>query len=275
MPDTHVSATVAASHQDSTRLPVEIAKAIGEVMAKIMSIPKGERNEHDNYNFASIDDFLAFIGPLCSTAGLIILQDQESAELLDRSGKGWLKITYSFTLAHISGVVSDRPIRRTVLHQVRGPQTTGSSQSYALKQFLRSLFQVPTGDYDDADYQAKTDMPAADTQARQKPQDHPDRQQRLTPQPKASQATQRLPVGPGGRPPHVRIEQGRDGLLIGRWVSTAKELLNGKQEAWRREWLQIHKAEIEEVRRARREWADRLEGIAVTPDLAPLADAAE
>ena len=270
MPDTHVPA--APQPGSGTRLPPEIAKAIGDVMAQVKALPKGEYNSHSGYNFASIDDFLAFVGPLCSTAGLIVLQDEDSAEVFDRGGKGWLRVTYSFTLAHTSGAVAERPIRRTVLQPVAGPQTTGSSQSYALKQFLRSLFQIPTGDRDDADYQPKADMPAADPQARRKPQDHAGRPNPALASP---QAPRRTPCGPGGRPPHVRIEQGRDGLMVGRWVSTAKELLAGRPEAWRREWLEVHQAELEEVRKARREWADRLEALAITPDRMPRADAAE
>jgi hypothetical protein len=57
-------------------------------------------------------------------------------------------------------------------------------------------------------------------------------------------------------------------------VSRAKELLAGKPEAWRREWLELHAAKPGEVRKARRERADRLESLAVAPDLAPLPGAA-
>ena len=79
----------------------------------------------------------------------------------------------------------------------------------------------------------------------------------------------RCRLGSADAPGHVRIEQGSEGLMVGRWVSRAKELLAGKPEAWRREWLELHAVEPGEVRKARREWADRLEGLAVAPDLAP------
>jgi hypothetical protein len=57
-----------------------------------------------------------------------------------------------------------------LFQRIDGPQTTGGTQSYALKQFLRSLFQIPTGDRDDADFTPKEDMPA---QTRQPVQDAP------------------------------------------------------------------------------------------------------
>ena len=166
MPDTMLPTIAAPSV--SPAIPVEIAKAIGEVMTGIKSLPKGERNDHGGYNFASIDDFLAAVGPLCSTAGLLVFQDEHSIDMIDRGGKAWLKATYAFRLGHVSGVVCDRPMLRTVFQSITGPQTTGSCQSYCLKQFLRSLFLIPTGDRDDADYHKPQDMPAA-TQAPQRP----------------------------------------------------------------------------------------------------------
>jgi hypothetical protein len=72
----------------------------------------------------------------------------------------------------------------------------------------------------------------------------------------------------------MQIQIGQDGsLMVGRWVSAAKNILAGRPEPWRRAWLQLHGVEIEEVRRCRREWADKLEALAIAPDLSPLAAA--
>jgi hypothetical protein len=187
MPDTHFPTTVAAPPTGGG-IPTEIAAAIGKVMAGIKSLPKGEFNQHANYRFASIDDFLSFVGPLCAEAGLIVCQDEQEVDVFDRGGKGWLRVTYSFTLAHVSGVVSERPMRRTVLQPVTGPQTTGSSQSYALKQFMRSLFMIPTGDHEDADHQPQQDMPAAAPKARQTPQERAQGQPGPAPHPRRQTA---------------------------------------------------------------------------------------
>ena len=149
-------------------------------------------------------------------------------------------------------------------------QTSGRCQSYALRQFLRSLFQIPTGDRDDADCRPQADVPADDPQLGQRPEKHTGK-----PSPRSNKVAKRPSSDPTGRPRHIRIEQGRDGLLIGRWVSTAREMLDGRPEAWRRDWLELHAAELEEVRKARREWADRLEALAIAPDPAPRPKAAE
>jgi hypothetical protein len=236
-------------------MPAEISKAIGEVMTQIKSLPKGERNDHGNYNFTSIDDFLAFVGPLCSAAGLLVYQDEDSIDLIDRGGKAWMKVCYSFTLGHVSGVVSSRPMRRTVLQAVTGPQTTGSSQSYALKQFMRSLFLIPTGDRDDADYQRQQDMPAAQVQQPRRTETAPKPQKPSHPAPSASD-----------KPVHIPIPADTGGLRIRDWLDLAKAALDGRPEAWRRRWLELHEAELEDLRAIRPDWADRVEAAAIAPD---------
>jgi hypothetical protein len=267
MPDTMIATSAVPSI--SPAVPVEIAAAIGEVMAQIKSLPKGERNDHGGYNFASIDDFLSAVGPLCSSAGLIVYQDEHSIDMIDRGGKAWLKATYSFTLGHTSGVLCDRPLLRTVFQSITGPQTTGSCQSYCLKQFLRSLFLIPTGDRDDADYHKQQDMPAA--QAAQRPAQRAEQPRRTQTAAKPSQATQQAPDG-ADEVPHIYIQEGTSGLKIGSWVTLAKAAMDGQPEAFRREWLEEHLAELDEVRRLRPEWADKLAAQAIAPDLAEAAE---
>ena len=248
------------------RLPADIAKAIGEVLLQALDPPQAGRNGHDGHDYAGTDPFLAFVGPLCSKAGLIVLQDEESAELLDRGGQAWLRVTYAFTLAHTSGALAERPIRRTVLEPVQGLETGGRCQSCALRQFLGSLFQVPAGDRDDADRQPSPVDPQHDREPGEPT---------AKPSPRPSKAAKRPSSDPAGRPRHMRIEQGQDGLRVGRWVGAARETLDGQPEAWRRDWPGLHAAELEEVRRTRREWADKLEALAIAPDPVPQADAAQ
>jgi hypothetical protein len=241
-------------------MPVEIAGAINKIMGQIKSLPKGERNEHGHYNFASVDDFLAATGPLCSDAGLIVLQDEESMEIFDRGGKGWIKATYSFTLAHASGAMWDRPIRRTVLQQIAGPQTTGGTQSYALKMFMRSLFQIPTGERDDADYAPKEAM-----QTRQ--EERAGRAPRI-------QAV-KLPEAPvDGSPARIAIPQGDEGLMVGRWTRMALDALaKAPDAAWRMRWLELHAAEIDDVSVIRPDYAEKVQSTAMEPDATNQADA--
>jgi hypothetical protein len=257
MPDTML-------HITAPTIPVEIAKAVGEVMAQIKSLPKGERNDHGGYNFASIDDFLAAIGPLCSAAGLLVFQDEDTVDMIDRGGKVWLKITYAFTLGHTSGVICNRPTKRTVFQAITGPQTTGSSQSYAFKMFMRSLFMIPTGDRDDADYHKQQEMPAA--QAAQRAPQRVETPRSVQPTPSPTERTQRAP-SESSNPNHIYIPEGTSGLKIGSWVTLAKAAMEGQPEDYRRAWLEEHQTEIDEVRRLRPDWADKLEAQAIGPNM--------
>lgn len=140
------------------RMPKSIATAICQVMAKVKSIEKDNENKFDKYTFASIDDFMAFINPLMAEAGLIILQDESSKpELMEKEGKSskvlMLWCEFYFTLCSKEGDLYG-PLKRSVFVQATGAQAFGSAQSYALKQFLRSLFMIPTGDKDDPDNKA-------------------------------------------------------------------------------------------------------------------------
>jgi hypothetical protein len=273
MPDTMIQTIAAPSLGPAAvppsvppGVPVEIAKAISEIMAQVKSLPKGEWNEHGRYGFASVDDFLAEIGPLCAAAGLIVFQDEESMDVVDRGNKAWLKATYAFTLGHANGVTSSQPIRRTVFQSITGPQTSGSCQSYAHKMFLRSLFMIPTGDREDPDFQRQQDMPAAQ-EARQKPAQRATTPPRAPAPQKPAAAVQQASGGPGGIE-HIHIPEGASGLKIGSWITLAKTALDGQPEDFRREWLEEHLTEVDEVRRLRPEWADKLVAQAIAPDAA-------
>ncbi len=147
-------------------MPPKVAGAITAVMKAVPKLKKGEKNTHGNYNFASIDDFLEAVRPLCAEHGLIIMQDEESFETqtgTDKNGKAvsWLVMRFRFTLAHSSGEVwSHQPARTIMVSAAMGAQAFGAAQSYALKQFMRSLFQIATGEKGmDADEHAPADLP--------------------------------------------------------------------------------------------------------------------
>jgi hypothetical protein len=266
MPDTMIQSPISGA-----AMPVEISKAIAEVMSKVKSLPKNEHNGHSNYDFASIDAFLMAIGPLCAEAGLIILQDEHDLDVIDRSGKAWLKATYSFVLAHASRSIWDRPMKRTVFQIISGPQTAGSVQSYAQKQFLRSMFLVPTGEKDDPDYHPKEDMPSQQPQqARQDSQERPKPAKRPT-QPKTAEAIQR-PSNESGGPEYTPMPIGASGALYGRWTKMALESLAGKPESWRRDWLELHQIELAEMRTFHPGWCDKVASAAIAPDLREVAE---
>ena len=139
-------------------MPPKVAAAVSAVMRDVPKLEKTERNTHGNYDFTSIDGFLEALRPLCAENGLIIIQDEESFELKQSqtaNGKTvtWLIMRFQFTLAHSSGETwGVRPVRTIMVNAAMGAQAFGAAQSYALKQFARSLFQVATGEADaDAD----------------------------------------------------------------------------------------------------------------------------
>jgi hypothetical protein len=138
-------------------MPPKVAGAITAVMNEVPKLQKTEKNSHGNYNFASIDDFLEAVRPLCAKHGLIISQDEESFEMTE----GWLIVRFAFTLAHSSGETwGHRPRRTIMVSSKMGSQAFGAAQSYCLKQFERSLFQIATGEKgQDADEHAPADLP--------------------------------------------------------------------------------------------------------------------
>lgn len=157
---------------DTAAPNAEIITAIIKAMGAIKKVGKGGTNTHDKYNFASIDNFLELVNPVCADAGLMFQMQQVEIEDFSRQGKyaanDWMRVTYEITAYHVSGQ-SLPPIITRVEVLRNGAQAYGSAQSYALKQFLRGLFLIPTGDKDDADYAEKADGPI------ERPQRQPER----------------------------------------------------------------------------------------------------
>lgn len=137
-------------NRQSGQLLAALAKAMGEVKR----LAKSEKNTEQKYSFASVDDFLAMAGPICAANGILIDMDEAEVEAFERQGKYgpsyWVRVTFAITVWHVSGE-SMPPRRRTVEVIRTGAQSFGSAQSYALKQFLRALLMIPTGDPDVAD----------------------------------------------------------------------------------------------------------------------------
>ena len=145
-------------------IPPEIAAAIVRVMGNVKMLGRQDENKYDHYKYTNIDDFLAAMGPLLAEAGLFILPEEESHEITevakkDREGtSSWLWVRWVFTLGHSSGAMYG-PLHRTSMVPAKGAQAFGSSLSYALKQFMRGVFQIPTGDGDDPDQDRKEPLP--------------------------------------------------------------------------------------------------------------------
>ena len=134
------------------KLPKSIATAINGVMGDIRTLKKEDENKFQNYSYASIDNFLKAVNPLCAKHGLIINIDEESCEVTrDGTKNPWVHIVYKFILSHASGDTWGYTPRRNMFVAMTGGQSMGSSQSYCLKQYMRSLFLISTGERDDLD----------------------------------------------------------------------------------------------------------------------------
>ena len=129
-----------------------INSAISAAMGEIQKLGKDDKNPHGNYSFASIDAFLDMCRPICAAHGLHPLVNTVASETFEAgNNKLWAKFTYQISLAHTSGE-NIEPVGMDVMLPLTGAQTSGSAQSYAVKQFLRGLFLISTGDKDDPDF---------------------------------------------------------------------------------------------------------------------------
>lgn len=160
--------------------PPAIAQATIIVMRSIGTIIKSERNEHGRYDYASVDDFLAMVRPACAEAGLLIKPICVSSrgvilDVVDKDGKDKkrriIQFKFKMRLIHESGVTfTDNEDIREVWVDYTGPQCFQAAESYALKAYMRTLFQIPTGDKDEVDQTAphSPDLVAANARAAKK-----------------------------------------------------------------------------------------------------------
>ena len=167
--DSSLTATEVATLVGFPPMPPKISEAVLEVMGGVKRLEKDEKNIHGNYKFAGIDSFLDLVRPLCVKAKLVITTDEESIDFRDSHGKdgktrNWLVARFRFTLSHSSGETwQHRPTRTIMVDASMGSQSFGAAQSYALKQFQRSLFQIATGENEDADTHPPADLPRGKT----------------------------------------------------------------------------------------------------------------
>ncbi len=133
----------------------QIAGAVASAIKDVHILGKQDRNSHGNYAFASIDKFLEMVNPICGTHGLFPVMNCVGVEYYEgttKNGKSiWGRYSFDITLTHMSG--ETLPAQNIIVPvQITGAQASGSAQSYALKQYFRGIFMIPTGDKDDPDF---------------------------------------------------------------------------------------------------------------------------
>tara|TARA_R100000697_G_scaffold19141_3_gene26234 strand:+ start:1871 stop:2338 length:468 start_codon:yes stop_codon:yes gene_type:complete len=129
-------------------MPKNIATAINNVMISLnQPLKKDAENKFQKYSYTSIDGFLKEVQPACAKAGLIIIPHEKSCEVSE-SGKS-LSVVYEYILIHKDGDTWSFPTTKHIIVPFGSGTAMGIAQSYALKQFMRSLFQLSTGEKDD------------------------------------------------------------------------------------------------------------------------------
>ena len=136
----------------------KVNAAISKTMKAVQTVSKDDKNDHGNYNFASIDGFLGGCRDACAANGLHPEISVISYEPFTGSNsKQWATYTYEVVMCHESGEET-KAVQTVVSLPITGAQTSGSAQSYALKQYLRGLFLIKTGEKDDPDFNAPVDL---------------------------------------------------------------------------------------------------------------------
>ena len=133
----------------------KIAAAISSVMGEIGIIAKDGVNQFHRYRYAQMQDILQQLTPLLAKHGLMIVQTEVGRAMFDDDRA--VSVQYRFTIAHSSGEIWPEHPLQTGLSRCRDSKggfddkALNKCHTAARKYFLLALFQIPTGDADDAD----------------------------------------------------------------------------------------------------------------------------
>ncbi len=137
--------------------------AIAAVMNEVHVVAKRGENEFHRYRYATMGDILKEITPLLGRHGIVIFQSETGRAMFDDDNV--IAIEYAFTVAHASGETWPHVIKQTGVSTCRNSKGGWDDKSLnkchtaARKYFLLALFQIPTGEEDDAD-RSENDRPA-------------------------------------------------------------------------------------------------------------------
>ena len=125
----------------------EISKKVCLAKGEISAVGKDAYNAHDKYKYASVDDVYNACRVVMAKHGLDLrIEELEYNRFQTQSKAGgtvtWLEFKF------LVGFVGEYPHFRTMIVQYRGPQTFEAAMSYVQKYFLRSRFQIATGEYE-------------------------------------------------------------------------------------------------------------------------------
>src|SRR5712672_4016356 len=141
-----------------------LVAAIAAVMTEVHTVAKRGVNEFHRYQYATMGDILKEITPLLGKHGIVIFQSETGRAMFDDDNV--IAVEYAFTVAHASGETWPHVIKQTGVSTCRNSKGGWDDKSLnkchtaARKYFLLALFQIPTGEEDDADQDKNDRRPA-------------------------------------------------------------------------------------------------------------------
>jgi hypothetical protein len=141
-----------------------LVAAIAAVMNEVHVVAKRGENEFHRYRYATMGDILKEITPLLGRHGIVIFQSETGRAMFNDDNV--IAVEYAFTVAHASGETWPHVIKQTGVSTCRNSKGGWDDKSLnkchtaARKYFLLALFQIPTGEEDDADQGDRRPAPA-------------------------------------------------------------------------------------------------------------------
>jgi len=152
--------TIGEAHRARSIPPLMPFQGVGKlaggsagVMSEIGTINKGGYNKFHGYHYARMEDLLHVLTPLMGKHGIAVFQNEIEIKTIENR----IAVTYEFSIIHSSGEVWPERPRFTGMSMGRDSKgnyddkAINKAHTAARKYFLLSLFQVPAGDFDDAD----------------------------------------------------------------------------------------------------------------------------
>jgi len=170
------------SNQQSLPPEAQLRKALVAAQAAITSASKDAKNNHGGFDYASKESIAASIKAVCDTHGLAFsMRGPISLDGDEKTGTA----TWTAALTHEGGAQEEWPVVWAVDYTQKGmsrEQRLGSAMSYALKNEILSLFNIPRGD-PQPDMDSQDHRHAGGGRAAQRPPNRAARAERTVGQP--------------------------------------------------------------------------------------------
>lgn len=139
----------AAIRQETQR---EIFEAIMRIREEVGSLVKDERNRFGGWKFSSIDQYYEKVSPIAMKHGIQLVPNVVDLRRISTGDnpddKDMFLAKVTIDLYFRNGTVIREYQRMSFEHPIIGAQSTGSVLSYAAKNGMRSIFQIPSGEPD-------------------------------------------------------------------------------------------------------------------------------